>query len=339
MDHLHITNGDVAAGILQEAGIAGEVLPWRDVLHEGPVPASLALAELSRVRARFIADCGWASFEAAAEDFRARDAVLVACQERSEVTLWFEHDLYDQLQLLQLLDWFSAQPPGSARPTMICIDEYLGRLSAAKMAALFPTRAPVTDAQLELGRRAWRAFRAPEPEAWQALMDEDTSALPFLADAVLRHLEQFPSTENGLNRTESQLLEAVRAGRHSPGQVFAAVQATEERAFMGDWSFFLCMKALFDGTPPLLQTRSGAAFRVPGQHAAPIDPTGFGSQEIVLTDAGERVLRGELDWCTVSRLDTWLGGVHLTATNLRRWDHQNLCLQPVSESAESTLRG
>jgi hypothetical protein len=53
---LHITNGDSAAGIMRQAGFAGEILPWRDVLHEGRVQAHLPLPELSHIRARFIAD-------------------------------------------------------------------------------------------------------------------------------------------------------------------------------------------------------------------------------------------------------------------------------------------
>jgi hypothetical protein len=56
---LNITNGDVAAGTLQEAGIEGKIIAWRDVLHEGPVDSSLSLEELSKERARFIAANTW----------------------------------------------------------------------------------------------------------------------------------------------------------------------------------------------------------------------------------------------------------------------------------------
>ena len=52
---LHLTNGDHAADVIRALGLPGEVVPWRDVLHEGPVPAGLAMPELSAVRARFVA--------------------------------------------------------------------------------------------------------------------------------------------------------------------------------------------------------------------------------------------------------------------------------------------
>ena len=60
---LHVTNGDCAVEVLRAAGMCGDFLPWRDVLHEGPVDPSLSLADLSVLRARFVADSGWASHE------------------------------------------------------------------------------------------------------------------------------------------------------------------------------------------------------------------------------------------------------------------------------------
>src|SRR5687768_1889225 len=108
---LHITNGDAAAGGIRAAGVDGPVLPWRDVLHEGPVPGGFTLAQLGGVRALFLATCDFAREREAAAEFAYRDRVLEAAGAEDEVVLWFEHDLYDQLQLLQLLDWFAAHPP------------------------------------------------------------------------------------------------------------------------------------------------------------------------------------------------------------------------------------
>ena len=56
---LHVTNGDSAASLIRESGLPGRVLPWRDVLHEGPVPGRLGFAQLREVRAHFIAERGW----------------------------------------------------------------------------------------------------------------------------------------------------------------------------------------------------------------------------------------------------------------------------------------
>src|SRR5207247_1201052 len=50
---LHVTNGDSAAGSIHEADPTRRVLPWRDVLHAGPIP-DVPDGELRRVRAAFL---------------------------------------------------------------------------------------------------------------------------------------------------------------------------------------------------------------------------------------------------------------------------------------------
>jgi hypothetical protein len=45
-DKLHVTNGDCAAELIAQTGLSGEILAWRDMLHEGAVPANLSSAQL-----------------------------------------------------------------------------------------------------------------------------------------------------------------------------------------------------------------------------------------------------------------------------------------------------
>jgi len=227
---LHITNGDHAVAVLQTAGIAGEILPWRDVLHEGPVRVRLTLDELSRERAAFIASAGWAPLPDVERGFRERDAKLWEAAGEDEVVLWFEHDLYDQLQLIQLLDWFAAHP-GPAL-SLVCEAEYLGRMAAARAVELFRRRRPVTARQLEVGEAAWLAFRSPHPAPIEEVLAQDLASLPFLAAALRRHLEEFPWTSDGLSRLERAILDALRPAPLPFGRVFVATQ--EDPVFLGD---------------------------------------------------------------------------------------------------------
>lgn len=322
---LNITNGDNAVRIMQRAGIAGAMLPWRDVLHEGPVPAGIALPRLSEIRAGFIAARGWGALDQVRAEFRARDATLAAFREHEEVALWFEHDLYDQLHVLQLLHWFSEQDLGNTRLSLMCIDEYLGLMSPERMAALAPRRMPVTAEQFELARRAWTAFSAPDPSGWQDLLDDELSALPYLAAAVVRHLEQYPSVQNGTNRTENTLLNVVDRGVNLPGKVFAAAQVYEESRFMGDTVFWSYLEAMTRSEPPLLELSHGGMLEMP-EHAA----ADAHQQRLLVTDAGRQVLADALDWIDINGIDKWLGGVHLQDGNVWRWDSDRKTLVPPS---------
>jgi hypothetical protein len=210
---LHITNGDCAVAVISQV-VQGTVLPWRDVLHEGPVRAGLPLEALSRERARFIAEAGWGSLADVEKRFQERDKTFRDAGRHDEIVLWFEHDLYDQLQLIQVLDGLAELrgPPIS----LICEAEYLGRMAPERAAELFALRNPLVRRHFQQARAAWTAFRSADPTELEKLK---TESLPFLAAALRRHLEEFPWTTDGLSRTERQ----IREGR-----------TDEEPAFMGD---------------------------------------------------------------------------------------------------------
>ena len=186
---VHITNGDSAAGGIRETGVPGEVLSWVDVLHEGPVPPDLDLEELRHVRAEFIASCGWADFEEAVSLFSRRDKVLADSLGQDETVLWFEHDLYDQLQLIQILDWYAHQELNRMKLTMVCGEEYLGMSTVERLWQRYPERQAVSQVQLELARTAWAAFRSPDPTRLNDMLQQGCSALPFLSGALWRHLQ------------------------------------------------------------------------------------------------------------------------------------------------------
>ena len=100
---LHVTNGESAGNTLRQTTLGGAVLSWQDVLHDGPVPAA-PRPELLRTRARFLAECGLGSEASAPFLARApRRQYLDALRDGTQVVLWFEHDLYDQLQLIDAL--------------------------------------------------------------------------------------------------------------------------------------------------------------------------------------------------------------------------------------------
>lgn len=290
---LHLTNGDSVALSLRRAGMPGTVVAWRDILHEGPVPAGLTLEGLSDLRARFLAHWGAGPFPQISAAFGARDSALRSAR---RVVLWFEHDLYDQLQLLQILATLAIQPGTSAQ--LIAIDSFpgvvpfhgLGQLTTAQLATLWPQRRTVTPAQRALAARAWKAFTAADPRAVRLLLESDLSALPFLRGAFERLLEEHPAPPTGLPRTERQFLAAIAAGHQRFDDIFRASQTMERAPFLGDTTAQKRLDRLASARTPLV-TR----------------------EPHTLTAAGQRVLAGEVDARQLNGLDRWIGGVHLKA--------------------------
>lgn len=338
---LHITNGDSAADLIKDAVFTGQILAWRDVLHEGPVPAYLELPQLSEVRATYIVAQGWGKLYEVKASFAERDALMRRFREHDEIVLWFEHDLYDQLQLIQLLAWFFQRERGATKLSLICIGEYpgihpfhgLGQLTANQMAALFPVRHIVTHKEMKTGFLAWQAFTSPDPTELEKLLATNLTALPFLRHALLRHLQQFPATHNGLARTEQQILAAVAAGKHTPQEIFVFDQAQEEAVFMGDWTLWSYVKRLCEAAEPLLRVENGTRFFLPLDEPNPE----FLAQKFFLTEAGQAVLDGEFDAIELNGMDRWLGGVHLQGYDAAwRWDGIKLVASQLPGTKEQS---
>jgi hypothetical protein len=303
---LHITNGDSVIEGFRDGRIPGTYLPWRDPLHDGPVPQLPSLEALSDVRARVLSQGDYAEMRAG---FAERDRTLGDFRAHDETVLWFEHDLYDQLQLLQILDWFSRQDLTGARISLIQIGEHpevpvfhgLGQLTGRQLVDLLPLRQPVTPEQYAIGREVWTAFCAPDPTALVDIANRSFQAMPFLSAALQRCLEEYPSVADGLSRTERQLLEAGASGaRHRRDYYLGS--SRQESCPWGDLSVYLRLEALAAGLRPALDR--------------------LGPDEFVMNDQGRRLLAGEDDWPRVrDGLDVWIGGVHLEGRDPRWcWD-------------------
>jgi hypothetical protein len=238
------------------------------------------------------------------------------------VVLWFEHDLYDQLQLLDTLVLASEV---GASPELIMVDSFpgkpsfrgLGELSADELETLWPARRPAAPDVFADAARVWDAFRAPEPTALAEQAKRGSPELPFLGPAVRRLLEELPASTDGLSGTERRALQAIATGSSTPAAAFVASQQCEDAPFLGDAWFYRALAGLGRGPVRLVETKEGD----PLPEAPPLsDGQLFARLPLRPTDEGERVLRAESDRVDLLGVDRWIGGSHITPANLWRWD-------------------
>jgi len=322
---LHVANGTATTRLIDAARIPGILSIWADVLYEGPVPANLTDDELLEVRARFLSDGvddvepggNHPSFDPV-NDLRRWRAVIERSDAYDELILWFEHDLFDQLNLIQVLSWIHERLPSEKAVSLVMIGSFAGRprfkglgeLEPHEIASLLDRRQPVSRSQYELAASVWHAFRAPAPEALDDMRRRDMSPLPYLAAAITRFLQEYPWTSDGLSRTERRLLSLARGGAISLISAFPRMHEDEHAFYITDGSLASTADDLAGTSPPLLLLS---------------EPAGTGAgllrRSIALTETGRAVLAGEQDRVTSCGLDRWLGGVHLqSAGTIWRWD-------------------
>jgi hypothetical protein len=319
---LHIHNGDSSAGTAKKSNIPGEHLAWREALVCGPAPGALSEDEFRQVRAKHLAAAYEVKLADCEQEMREQAEALAKFREHEEVVLWFEHDLFCQVHLVYLLNWFAQYEPGKTKLSLVCIGEFpgiedfrgLGQLNADQLASLFPGRREITGAQMDLGTRAWAAYSSPDPAAIEALAESDTSSLQFLQNAMDKHLRRFPTVRNGLGRIENLGLELIASGQNEFKELFPKFGKIEPAYGFGDVQFYLDLKRLATAPEPLL-TMSNAAT------ATGIDFATLLNSSFQITDQGKAVLRGAQDFVKTNGIDLWLGGVHLEGKEaVWRWD-------------------
>jgi hypothetical protein len=328
MAELIITNGDSAGYGLRDAGKEGLILPWRDVLHEGPIVAG-PLAACSAERAAYLAHRFRIAPGEIAAEFAERDTIMRSHADFDRIELWFEHDLYDQLQVIRILA-FLAGVNRSEGVVLVQADDFLGAQRANTILRFAERQRAVTADDLALGAELWSKLAEATPEVIAARVEGLDGRLPFARPALIRFLAELPSPDHGLSRTEQAILAGIDGGTASPLRLFPEVIAGEEAAFMGDDSFFCLLDDLASSDVPLI---AGLAPAFDGEG----DSERFREAELELTMAGDDVLAGASDHVAMSGVDRWWAGTRLRGRDVWRYDREARLLHPPLGQGELGL--
>ena len=294
---VHVCNGDSTADTLALADLPGEIRVWADALDIGPLRL---VDDDTHYRSR---GEHWASrIGGSAADHAKRladfDRGFDEAAAAEELILWFEHDLFDQLALARLLSRL-ARRGLPQQLTIVSIDRHpevpvfvgLGQLNPAQLAALWPRRTPLSRDALDEAITAWIAVTSEDPRALPFLVKR-VKAMPFLAGALERQLEELPDPTSGLTRTERQVLAAIARGESA----VAASRAVDPRYPITDLVLAWTLKTL-----------SGAGF--------------ITDEPATVTPLGRQALAGAIDRVHEVGIDDWRGGVRLSGRGpVWRWD-------------------
>src|SRR5712691_397272 len=155
---LHIHGGESSANTARQSTVPGEHFGWREALISGPAPSGVVGAEWRKLRARHLSDYYGVDRQKCEADLLSQDETLTTFSEHDEVVLWFEHDLFCQVNLLYLLNWFAHHDLGKTKLSLVCIGQFpgiekfrgLGQLNADQLTSLLDTRHEVSATEKRL---------------------------------------------------------------------------------------------------------------------------------------------------------------------------------------------
>ncbi len=322
---LHIRCGNDIEQALERAGFEGDFLTYTDPICQGPLSDQ---PDAKQQRLRFVLE----EYPGlTADECRQRqldeDTKLSNAKKYGRIVLWFEHDPFDQLLLVKVLNQLRASKAEERKVELVSLDRFpgiskfigIGQLSPTALRHMYKSRIPVPEAAYGLSRQVWKALVASSPERLFAMTGSQQPSLPYLRTAILRYLSDLPSVHNGLSFSENAALKILAGGDRSWGQVFRKFMTEfDPLPYHGDLMYL--------GT--LLRLQSAER---PAVSCAKLDLSdeGWGKSEFSITGIGQELLNNEVDWMDCGPRERHHGGVICFGTPDWRWDAKRQTVMQV----------
>lgn len=309
MKRLHILNGDAITGAMDQAGITGERMVWREMLSDGPSIVEMGTPQFFALRMQFFME----EYEVSAEKYQELtisefEKLDAAFDSTEEFVLWFEYDLFCQVNMLACLAWFAKQDLTDKKISLICLGEFpgydrligLGELDAQHYPKLFRERRPLRDLDIGFAVNAWKSWCSVNPRDMIDAVDLCPPAFPYLKLAFHQHRGRFPSSTNGLNVIENKFLSWIAEGANSRREVVKRALTRGNIFGFGDMQYFNYLEHL---NPLLAETEEG----------------------LILNPEGEAVLAGKRSFQS-KRKEFFMGGANVRKY---RWNPGVKQLEPI----------
>jgi hypothetical protein len=265
---LHITNGDSFTERLQTLPLKGDIITWREMLCEGKTLSTVGSESFWKTRFEFLnknykVSKSW-FVEKTLKEYRS----LCNHKQQEQIVLWFEYDLFCQVNMLAVLSWLKTHRR-HAEISLVCSgkeDETdklyaLNELSDDKLVSLYENRTILSQNDLEYADYVWQLYCSDNPIRLENLSDYKNYQFDYLSDAIKVHLQRFPSIKNGLNGVENHILNlAVQEKPKTRKEFLGQILSNQGFHGFGDTQYnrvLSTMKPLFSSLSPVRLSKIG----------------------------------------------------------------------------------
>ena len=164
-------------------------------------------------------------------------------KESKEIVLWFEYDLFCQVNMLAVISWLKTYRKGY-HISLVCSGKIdgekklkgLGELSENQIHHHYKNRIDLNQDDIEYADYIWQLYCSESPLRLETIYKQNTtSPFQYLATAIEAHLLRFPSIKNGLNSIENTILKtADNYTLASKNQLIGTLLKNQEEYGFGD---------------------------------------------------------------------------------------------------------
>ncbi|MGB7841257.1 MAG: DUF1835 domain-containing protein [Salinimicrobium sp.] len=213
---LHICNGDDLAEKVQDLGLDGEYIVWREMLCEGPTAIEVGEKEFLDLRKNFLKKSYGIQKKEYSEKFETELNKLAVLNDLDEVVLWFEFDLFSHMNMLALIS-FLLQNNKSYPLSLVCSRKLKGEkemqplseLSNSHLKKHYKHRINLTKDDVSIAQLIWEFYCGKDPKRLISEIKKTTN-FEYLSSSIRAHIERFPNASTGLNTLERNVLKLIK---------------------------------------------------------------------------------------------------------------------------------
>ncbi|MCK0189259.1 DUF1835 domain-containing protein [Arenibacter sp. F20364] len=265
---LHITNGDILTNKLSTLKLDGEIITWREMLCEGKTETNVGSESFWKTRFEFLnknykVSKSW-FIDKTLKEYRT----LCNHKQEDRIILWFDYDLFDQINMLAVISWLKTHRP-YAEISMVSSEEEentidllgLGELTDDQLRKLYTKPTLLTQDDIEYADYVWQLYCSDNPIRLENLKDFDSFQFSHLSGAIEAHLMRFPTIRNGLNEVENNILRLARSAKPKTKlELLNTVLKNQGRYGFGDTQYervITKLKPLFTNFNPVRLSKKG----------------------------------------------------------------------------------
>lgn len=191
---IHVLTGDALLNNFPEGKLKGSIAISRECLIEGPVNAN-SLEEFWNQREAYLETTYPESDISYEDDVAFEFEKLNDLKEGDEVNLWFEHDLFCQVNLWLTISLLYKKKVTVYRvyPVIDYPDELwegFGPMSPRELLKCYEQKILLSPEDLQLGKDLWNAYSASDNEKLKKLSAVPAKAFPYLKEICKAQIER-----------------------------------------------------------------------------------------------------------------------------------------------------
>ncbi len=266
---LHITNGDSTTNYIKSLQFKGEFVTWREMLCEGKTSIDVGSESFWKTRFEFLKS-SYRISKKTFIDFTLKEyRNLCQKSEQKEIVLWFEFDLFCQINMIAIISWIKRYRKGE-KISLVCSGNVEGSklplgitdLNKTQVLKHFKNRVVLSQDDIEYADYVWQLYCSDSPLRLETVHKfNPMSPFVYLTDALHIHLQRFPSIENGLNVVENYILQTANKSQAlSKQELVTNLLENNQILGFGDLQYqqkLEQMKGLFTSLHPVKLSRKG----------------------------------------------------------------------------------